>query len=100
MSGQDREIADERCGSAPNLFCTDGGRYATMQEGLEALAPGGLEVWNGPDVKGGRVSLDPWGHPHQCRSLVDHMPSDESVLLGADHRAGGAGAADRSNVER
>jgi hypothetical protein len=56
-----------------------------------ALAPSGLEVWNGPDVEGGRVLLDPRGHPHQCRLLVDRTPPDEGVALGA---------ADRSHVER
>jgi hypothetical protein len=32
--------------------------------------------------------------------LVDHTPPDEIVALGADRRAGGTGAADRSHVER
>jgi general secretion pathway protein G len=96
------KLQAENFGSAPDLFSIDGGRSPTTQEGLEALAlaPRGLELWNGPDVKGGRVSLDPWGHPHQCRSLLDHPPTDEIVALGADRRAGGTGAADRSHVER
>jgi hypothetical protein len=32
--------------------------------------------------------------------LVDQAPSDEIVALGADRRAGGSGAVDRSHVER
>jgi general secretion pathway protein G len=45
----------ESFGSAPNLFSINGGRSPTTQEGLEALAlaPSGLEPWNGRDVKGG-----------------------------------------------
>jgi hypothetical protein len=52
----------ESIGPAPDLFYIDGRRDPTGFEAL-ALAPSGLEVWNGPDVKGGRVSLDPLGAP-------------------------------------
>lgn len=92
----------ESFGSALDLFYVDTGRYPTTAEGLEALAvrPGGLEVWNGPYLKGGRVPVDPWGHPYQYRSPVDHTPPYEIVSLGADGREGGTGtAADISNVE-
>lgn len=94
------KLLTERFGAAPTLFSIDGGRYLTTQQGLAlALAPGGLEVWNGPDAEGGRVTLDPRGHPRQCRSLVDHSP-DAIVAFGADDRAGGTYAADCSHVER
>ena len=47
------------------------------------------------------VALDPWGHPYQYRSPVDHTPPYEIVSLGSDGREGGSGnAADISNVER
>jgi general secretion pathway protein G len=92
----------ESFGSALDLFYVDAGRYPTTAEGLEALAvrPSGIEVWNGPYVKGGRVPLDPWGHPYQYRSPVDHSPPYEIISFGADGREGGTGtAADISNVE-
>jgi len=93
----------ESFGSALDLFYVDSGRYPTTAEGLEALAarPSGVEVWNGPYLKGGRVPLDPWGHPYQYRSPVDHTPPYEIVSFGADGREGGTGtAADISNVEQ
>ncbi|MFP5323954.1 MAG: type II secretion system protein GspG, partial [Gammaproteobacteria bacterium] len=36
----------------------------TTAEGLAALAqrPPGVDVWNGPYVKGGTVPVDPWGN--------------------------------------
>jgi general secretion pathway protein G len=92
----------ESFGSALDLFYVDTGRYPTAEEGLEALAvrPGGLDVWNGPYVKGGRVPLDPWGHAYQYRSPVDHTPPYEIVSFGSDGHEGGTGtAADISSVE-
>jgi general secretion pathway protein G len=92
----------ESFGSALDLFYVDAGRYPTTAEGLDALAvrPSGIEVWNGPYVKGGRVPPDPWGHPYQYRSPVDHTPPYEITSFGADGREGGTGtAADISNVE-
>ena len=54
----------ESFGSALDLFYLDTGRYPTSSEGLDALVqrPTGVEIWNGPYVKGGRVPSDPWGH--------------------------------------
>ena len=91
----------ESFGSALDLFYLDTGRYPTTSEGLNALVqrPTGIEVWNGPYVKGGKVPSDPWGNPYQYRSPVESAPY-EIVSYGSDGREGGTGtAADISNVE-
>jgi general secretion pathway protein G len=85
-----------------DLFYLDTGRYPTTAEGLDALVqrPADAGVWNGPYLKDGRVPLDPWGHPYQYRSPVDHTPPYEILSLGSDGRAGGTGdAADISSIE-
>ena len=92
----------ESFGSALDLFYLDTGRYPTTSEGLNALVqrPTGVEIWNGPYLKGGRVPTDPWGNPYQYRSSVEGAPY-EIVSYGSDGREGGTGtAADISNVER
>jgi general secretion pathway protein G len=92
----------ESLSSALDLFYLDAGRYPTTSEGLDALAqrPSDIGIWNGPYIKGGRVPADPWGHPYQYRSPVDHTPPYEIVSFGSDGREGGSGnAADISNVE-
>jgi general secretion pathway protein G len=91
----------ESFGSSLDLFYLDNGRYPTTSEGLNALVerPTGVEVWNGPYVKGGKVPSDPWGHPYQYHSPVENAPY-EIVSYGSDGREGGTGtAADISNVE-
>jgi general secretion pathway protein G len=91
----------ESFGSALDLFYLDTGRYPTTSEGLNALAqrPTGIEIWNGPYVKGGKVPSDPWGNPYQYRSPMESAPY-EIVSYGSDGREGGTGtAADISNVE-
>jgi general secretion pathway protein G len=91
----------ESFGSALDLFFLDAGRYPTTSEGLAALVqrPTGIEIWNGPYVKGNKVPPDPWGNPYQYRSPVDRAPY-EIVSYGSDGREGGNGsAADISNVE-
>ena len=93
----------ENFGSALDLFFLDTGRYPSASEGLDALVqrPTGVDVWNGPYVKGGRVPLDPWGHPYQYKAAVDHNPPYEIVSYGADGREGGSGnASDISSIER
>ncbi len=93
----------ESLGSALDLFYIDAGRYPTVAEGLTALTerPSGLDIWNGPYLKGGRVPNDPWGHAYLYRSPVEHSPPYEIVSLGSDGNEGGAGTAgDLSNVER
>jgi general secretion pathway protein G len=93
----------ESFGSSLDLFFIDAGRYPSSSEGLNALVqrPSGVEIWNGPYIKGGRVPPDPWGHPYQYRAPVENSPPYEIVSFGSDGREGGAGtAADLSNVER
>jgi len=93
----------ESFGSSLDLFYLDNGRYPTTSEGLNALVqrPTGIEVWNGPYIKGGTVPSDPWGHPYQYRSPVENENAPyEIVSYGSDGREGGTGtAADISNVE-
>jgi general secretion pathway protein G len=91
----------ESLGSALDLFYIDAGRYPTTSEKLDALVkrPSGVDIWNGPYIKGGRVPLDPWGNPYRYRSPVENAPY-EIVSFGVDGREGGTGAAaDISNVE-
>ncbi len=47
----------ESFGSSLDLFYLDAGRYPTTSEGLTALVqrPTGIEIWNGPYIKGNRV---------------------------------------------
>jgi general secretion pathway protein G len=92
----------ESFGSALDLFYLDTGHYPTTSEGLDVLVqrPTGIEIWNGPYLKGGRVPRDPWGNTYQYRSPVERA-SYEIVSYGSDGREGGTGsAADISNVER
>ena len=92
----------ESFSSSLDLFYLDTGRYPTTSEGLDALArrPADVTVWNGPYLKGGAVPLDPWGHPYQYRSPVEHMPPYEIKSLGSDGREGGSGnAADISSSD-
>jgi len=91
----------ESFGSALDLFYIDASRYPTTSEGLDALVkrPSGVEVWNGPYIKGSRVPLDPWGNPYHYRSPVEKAPY-EIFSFGSDGREGGTGAAaDISNLD-
>jgi general secretion pathway protein G len=93
----------ESLGSALDLFYVDEGRYPSSSEGLAALVdrPDGLEIWNGPYVKGGKVPLDPWGHSYQYRAIAEHNPPYEIISLGPDGRGGDANVtADASNAQR
>jgi general secretion pathway protein G len=82
----------ESFSSALDLFYVDTGRYPSSAEGLNALVqrPSGLEVWNGPYLKGGRVPADPWSNPYQYRAPVDRVPPYEIVSFGSDGHEGGA----------
>jgi general secretion pathway protein G len=83
----------ESFSNALDLFYIDAGRYPTSAEGLGALAqrPPGIDVWNGPYVKGGAVPKDPWGNPYVYRSPGQHGNYD-IVSLGSDGRDGGEGS--------
>jgi general secretion pathway protein G len=92
----------ESFSSSLDLFYLDTGRYPTTSEGLEALEqrPTDVTVWNGPYLKGSVVPLDPWGHPYQYRSPVEHTPPYEIKSFGSDGREGGTGnAADISSSD-
>jgi general secretion pathway protein G len=83
----------ESFSNALDLFYIDAGRYPTSAEGLGALAqrPPGIDVWNGPYVKGGSVPKDPWGNAYVYRSPGQHGNYD-IVSLGSDGRDGGEGS--------
>lgn len=83
----------ESFSNALDLFYIDAGRYPTSAEGLGALAqrPPGVDVWNGPYVKGGTVPKDPWGNAYVYRSPGQHGNYD-IVSLGSDGRDGGEGS--------
>jgi general secretion pathway protein G len=93
----------ESLGSALDLFYVDEGRYPSGSEGLSALVqrPDGVEIWNGPYVKGGKIPLDPWGHAYQYRTIADHSPPYEITSLGPDGRGGDSNiTADASNARQ
>jgi general secretion pathway protein G len=62
--------AIERLGTVLDLYKLDVGIYPGTDQGLQALAqrPPGLAVWNGPDIKGDAVPLDPWNHAFTYRA--------------------------------
>jgi general secretion pathway protein G len=93
----------ESFSSALDLFYMDAGRYPVDSEGLTALAerPAGVEIWNGPYVKGGRIPMDPWGHAYQYHFEGDRTPPYVITSLGPDGHGGGmTAAADTQHVQR
>jgi general secretion pathway protein G len=92
----------EAFSSSLDLYYLDTGKYPSGNEGLAALVrrPGGVEVWNGPYVKGGSIPNDPWGHAYIYRSPAERAPY-EIVSLGSDGREGGTeSAADIKSTAR
>ena len=92
----------ESLGNSLDLFFVDANRYPTTQEGLAALLkrPTGVDVWNGPYIKGNSIPNDPWGSPYVYRSPGQHGPYD-LLSYGSDKREGGEGsAADVTNWQR
>lgn len=77
-----------------DLYYLDVGRYPTTQEGLAALVrrPSGLDVWNGPYIKGGDVPLDPWHNAYVYVAPGSHGAYD-LMSYGSDGREGGEGSA-------
>ena len=84
----------EAFGSALDLYYLDVGRYPPASEGLTALVrrPSGIEVWNGPYLKGGAVPPDPWGNVYVYRAPAERAPY-EIISMGADGHEGGTGSA-------
>jgi general secretion pathway protein G len=77
-----------------DLYYLDVGRYPTTQEGLGALVkrPPGVDVWNGPYLKGGTVPADPWRNAYVYAAPGSHGAYD-LMSYGSDGREGGEGAA-------
>ena len=77
-----------------DLFYLDAGRYPTTQEGLAALIrrPTGVQIWNGPYLKGGAVPIDPWRNAFVYVAPGAHGLYD-LVSYGSDGREGGEGSA-------
>lgn len=75
------------------LFQLDTGRYPTADEGLGVLvsAPGNLDGWRGPYLRGDKGLLDPWGHGLSFSTSTEGAYVLTS--LGSDGRAGGDGTA-------
>lgn len=77
-----------------DLYYLDVGRYPTSQEGLAALVrrPSGLDIWNGPYLKGGTVPSDPWRNAYIYIAPGAHGAYD-LTSYGSDGREGGEGSA-------
>ena len=85
-----------------DLYYLDVGRYPTAQEGLAALVkrPPGVDVWNGPYLRGGAVPIDPWRNAYVYLAPGAHGAYD-LMSYGSDGREGGEGpAADIANWQR
>ncbi len=85
-----------------DLYYLDVGRYPTTPEGLTALVkrPPGVDVWNGPYLKGGTVPLDPWRNAYVYVAPGTHGAYD-LLSYGSDGREGGDGpASDITNWQR
>jgi len=80
-------------GTALDSYALDTGRYPSSSEGLAALVeqPSGLDMWDGPYMKGARLPKDPWGNPFEYAGPGDSGGGGdyEIVSLGADGRRGG-----------
>lgn len=87
-------IQIENFKTAIDLYYLDTGTYPSASDGLSALVkrPSGVDGWNGPYVRGGKVPDDPWGSPYVYRSPADRAPYEISSH-GPKGRADKAGAA-------
>ena len=84
----------ESLNNSLDLYYLDVGRYPTGQEGLAALVrrPAGVDVWNGPYLKGGTVPTDPWRNAYVYLAPGAHGAYDLESY-GSDGREGGEGSA-------
>lgn len=91
------KIQIESFKSSIDLYYLDTARYPTTSEGLTALVkkPSGVDGWNGPYLRGGKLPNDPWGHPYVYRSPAEKAPY-EITTLGPQGREGGPGGGTRS----
>jgi len=86
----------ERLGVVLDLYKLDVGSYPTTDQGLQALVerPEGVDVWNGPYVKGDKVSLDPWNHPYIYREPSSRQNHDYDLCSGGPNDVTGDPGAD------
>ena len=86
----------ERLGVVLDLYKLDVGSYPTTDQGLQALVerPEGVDVWNGPYVKGDKVSLDPWNHPYIYREPSSRQNHDYDLCSGGPNGDTGDPGAD------
>jgi general secretion pathway protein G len=92
----------ESLSNSLDLYYLDVGRYPTTQEGLVALVrrPPGVDVWNGPYLKGTAVPADPWRNTYVYVAPGAHGAYD-LMSYGSDGHEGGEGsAADITNWQR
>ena len=77
---------------ALSTFETDNSRFPSTEEGLRALIekPGDLPGWKRPYIEGGKLPVDPWGHPYVYRFPSTDAKKDYDLFsYGADGREGG-----------
>ena len=81
----------ERLGSVLDIYKLDAGSYPTTEQGLQALVerPTGATVWNGPYVKGDKVTLDPWNHPFIYRAPSTRRNHDYDLCSGGPNALSG-----------
>jgi general secretion pathway protein G len=95
-------IQIEALSNSLDLYFMDVGRYPSNQQGLGALVqrPAGVDIWNGPYIKGSTVPADPWRNPYVYVAPGKHGKYD-LMSYGSDGREGGdGGAADITNWQR
>jgi general secretion pathway protein G len=87
-------IQIEALSNSLDLYYMDVGRYPSNQEGLGALVhrPSGVDVWNGPYIKGSAVPADPWRNQYVYAAPGKHGKYD-LMSYGSDGREGGDGGA-------
>ena len=86
------ELQIEELGAGLDLYHLEVGRYPTSEEGLLALAvaPTGIQGWNGPYLKKKDIPLDPWGNVFEYKYPGDNGEYD-LYSFGRDNIDGGEG---------
>ncbi len=86
----------ERLGSVLDLYKLDIGSYPTTEQGLQALVerPTGVQVWNGPYLKGDKIQADPWSHPFIYREPSTRRNHDYDLCSGGPNATNGEPGAD------
>jgi general secretion pathway protein G len=86
----------ERLGSVLDLYKLDVGSYPSTEQGLQALVekPGGIDIWNGPYLKGDKAPLDAWNHPYAYRAPSGRPGHEYDLCSGGPTGVAGATAAE------